>query len=194
MTQSAKFTFNAFDDFITKSFEELCTYEEIFRNQIVVETFTEFVEKNKENLQNIFLAVTGAQCNQQFLNNGLDYLELEQQNLDRGITCFENNFRGPEYLTPKDVARVDLYDFLLCVRTKMANIGDMVEHMNSEIREEKKNIKKNPIEKLAQIMMKHLNLLEALETKILWLNEEVQRILFVQMIIMKKFNLKFKLC
>ncbi|XP_045473015.1 uncharacterized protein LOC123679665 [Harmonia axyridis] len=192
--QPAKFTFNDLNEFITKSFEELCTYEERFRNQNVIEKYTAYIEQNKENLHKLSSALIALQCNQQFLDNGISYLDFILEELNRGITCFENNYQGPEYFTPYDVARIDLYNFILCVGAKMANINDMVDELNSKAKEMKKNVKSNPTEKMVQVMLKHLNLLEGINDKIFLLQEQIQQILFLEMVVMKRFNLKLKPC
>lgn len=50
-SQCSKLSFNDLDEFVNKSFEELCTCEEIFRNQIVIETYIENVQQNFEKVE-----------------------------------------------------------------------------------------------------------------------------------------------
>ncbi|KAK9890871.1 hypothetical protein WA026_012215 [Henosepilachna vigintioctopunctata] len=192
--QSDNFTFDKLNNFVTHYLEELYLYEQTFTNQISVEKETMSVRNNAENLQKILISLTGLQCSQEFLNATLSFVNTKLDELNRTTTCVENNLKGPEYFTPRDVIRENVYNFLLYVNSKMQMMGELVNDMNLSLHEMKKSLHSIPFEKLAQVMMKQLNLLEGIENKILFLKEESQRIMFLEMLVMKRFNLKLKPC
>ncbi|KAL3269469.1 hypothetical protein HHI36_008538 [Cryptolaemus montrouzieri] len=203
ISEKSKFsTFDAFDDFINCSFDELCAYENIFRNQISVENQIAFVIKTEKMWVTFFDNITAKPlfaCDSNTMLpkifgrcNKFHRQKLEEINI--ATTSFELNFKGPEYITFRDIAREDIYYLLLCITAKIANIEAMVEDLNSSIKEMKKNVHDSPMENLATVMVKHLDLLEGIETKILWLKEEAQKTVFLEMLAMKNFNLKLRSC